>query len=218
MASPLGIQTMLSFANSPLTRSASDVSTVLRHSTNNVPGVFRRLAIPFETRGLRAVRSSRVTELCAYQRDVTLNFSRPGKPTGNAFIEAFSGQSKAGCLNTHWSSTLADAAEKLEAWRRYYNNERPNCHDRQQGPDHADKIVALAAYHPNRCPENSAFRRSSVGRRIKSIWYLTPSRGKMPGQTMTDMNLTRCYTVGCETLMLSVLSNIQQVSIEMCRK
>lgn len=30
------------------------------------------------------------------------------------------------CLNAHWFLTLADAAEKLEAWRRYYNEERPH--------------------------------------------------------------------------------------------
>ena len=30
------------------------------------------------------------------------------------------------CLNTHWFLALADTAEKLEAWRRYYNEERLN--------------------------------------------------------------------------------------------
>ena len=33
---------------------------------------------------------------------------------------------KTECLNAHWFLTLADAAEKLEAWRRYYNEERPH--------------------------------------------------------------------------------------------
>lgn len=33
---------------------------------------------------------SRDMDLWAYQRGVTLDFSRPGKPTDNAFIEAFS--------------------------------------------------------------------------------------------------------------------------------
>ena len=32
---------------------------------------------------------SRDLDLWAYQRGVTLDFSRPGKPTDNAFIEAF---------------------------------------------------------------------------------------------------------------------------------
>jgi len=69
---------------------------------------------------------SRDMDLWAYQRGVTLDFSRPGKPTDNAFIEAFNGKFRAECLNAHWFLTLADAAEKLEAWRRYYNEERPH--------------------------------------------------------------------------------------------
>ncbi|GLR58744.1 hypothetical protein GCM10007919_34700 [Rhizobium indigoferae] len=51
----------------------------------------------------------------------TLDFSRPGKPTDNAFIEAFNGRFRAECLNQHWFLTLADAREKMEDWRRYYN-------------------------------------------------------------------------------------------------
>lgn len=56
---------------------------------------------------------SRVLDLWAYAKDVTLDFSRPGKPTDNAFIAAFNGRFRSKCLNTHW--TLADAAEKMEA-------------------------------------------------------------------------------------------------------
>jgi putative transposase len=69
---------------------------------------------------------SRDLDLWAYSRGVTLDFSRPGKPTDNAFIEAFNGRLRAECLNTHWFLTLADAAEKLENWRRYYNEVRPH--------------------------------------------------------------------------------------------
>lgn len=55
-----------------------------------------------------------------------LDFSRPGKPTDNAFAEAFNGRLRAECLNAQWFLRLADAREKLEAWRRYYNEERPH--------------------------------------------------------------------------------------------
>lgn len=65
-------------------------------------------------------------DLWAYQRGVTLDFSRPGKPTDNAFIEAFNGRFRAECLNSHWFMSLADAAEKMEAWRRDYNEHRPH--------------------------------------------------------------------------------------------
>src|SRR5437764_4174057 len=42
---------------------------------------------------------SRDLDLWAYQRGVTLDFSRPGKPTDNAFIEAFNSRFRAECLN-----------------------------------------------------------------------------------------------------------------------
>ena len=69
---------------------------------------------------------SRDLDLWAYQRGVTLDFSRPGKPTDNAFIEAFNGRFPAECLNAHWFLTLADAKEKMEDCRKYYNEERPH--------------------------------------------------------------------------------------------
>ncbi len=69
---------------------------------------------------------SRDLDLWAYQKGVTLDFSRPGKPTDNAFIEAFNGRLRAECLNTHWFLTLDDAREKLERWRRDYNEVRPH--------------------------------------------------------------------------------------------
>ena len=59
---------------------------------------------------------SRDLDLWAYQRGVTLDFSRPGKPTDNAFIEAFNGRFRAECLNAHWFLSLADAREKMEDW------------------------------------------------------------------------------------------------------
>jgi putative transposase len=61
---------------------------------------------------------SRDLDLWAYQNDVTLDFSRPGKPTDNAFIESFNGKFRAECLNAHWFLTLEDARKKMEDWRR----------------------------------------------------------------------------------------------------
>jgi putative transposase len=66
---------------------------------------------------------SRDLDLWAYAHGVTLDFSRPGKPTDNAFIEAFNGRFRAECLNAHWFLALADAQEKLETWRKYYNED-----------------------------------------------------------------------------------------------
>ena len=70
---------------------------------------------------------SRDMDLRAYQRGVILDFSRPGKPTDNALIEAFNSKLRSECLNAHWFLSLRDAPpEKLEAWRRHYDEERPN--------------------------------------------------------------------------------------------
>jgi putative transposase len=69
---------------------------------------------------------SRDLDLWAYQHDITLDFSRPGKPTDNAYIEAFNSKLRSECLNTHWFLSLSDACQKLEEWRRYYNEERPH--------------------------------------------------------------------------------------------
>ncbi len=69
---------------------------------------------------------SRDLDLWAYQRGVTLDFSRPGKPTDNSFIESFNGKFRAECLNTHWFMSLDDARTKMEDWRRDYNEVRPH--------------------------------------------------------------------------------------------
>ncbi|NKL24655.1 integrase core domain-containing protein, partial [Rhizobium leguminosarum] len=69
---------------------------------------------------------SRDLDLWAYAKGVTLDFSHPGKPTDNALIEAFNGRFRAECLTQHWFLTLADAREKMEDWRRDYNEVRPH--------------------------------------------------------------------------------------------
>ena len=56
----------------------------------------------------------------------TLDFSRPGKPTDNAFIESLNGKFRPECLNAHWFMSLDDARAKCEAWRRDYNEVRPH--------------------------------------------------------------------------------------------
>jgi len=57
---------------------------------------------------------------------VVLDFSRPGEPTGNAYIESFNRSFRDECLNTHWFLSLDDAREKIETWRRDYNEFRPH--------------------------------------------------------------------------------------------
>ena len=69
---------------------------------------------------------SKVLDLWAYTHGVTLDFSRPGKPTDNAFIESFNGSFRAECLDTNWFLSLNDARKKIAAWRDEYNLWRPH--------------------------------------------------------------------------------------------
>jgi putative transposase len=59
----------------------------------------------------------RDVDLWAYAHNVTLDFSRPGKPTDNAFIEAFNSKVRSECLNAHWFMSLDDSRSKLEDWQ-----------------------------------------------------------------------------------------------------
>jgi putative transposase len=62
----------------------------------------------------------------AYENGVKLHFIDPGKPTQNAFVESFNGTFRDECLNMHWFFSLDDAREKIEAWRKEYNEENPH--------------------------------------------------------------------------------------------
>ena len=62
----------------------------------------------------------------AYKNHVILDFSRPGKPTDNAFVESFIGSLRDERLNVNWFLSLEDARDKIEAWRMDYNEYRPH--------------------------------------------------------------------------------------------
>ena len=65
-------------------------------------------------------------DLWAYHHQVQIDFSRPGKPTDNCFVESFNGSYRDECLNVHWFETIDDAIAKTEAWRLEYNESRPH--------------------------------------------------------------------------------------------
>ncbi len=45
---------------------------------------------------------------------VKIDFSRPGKPTDNAYVESFNGTLRAECLDAHWFTDLGRAdAERI---------------------------------------------------------------------------------------------------------
>lgn len=69
---------------------------------------------------------SRAVDEWAYRNGVKLEFSRPGKPTDNAYIESFNGRFRQECLDQHWFETLEEARGKIEQWRVEYNQARPH--------------------------------------------------------------------------------------------
>jgi putative transposase len=89
---------------------------------------------------------SKALDRWAYENGVTLDFSRPSKPTDNAFVESFNGRLRDECLNAHWFLSLADARAKIEAWRRDYNESRPHMSLGWLTPvEYAAAAVAMAA-------------------------------------------------------------------------
>ncbi len=70
--------------------------------------------------------SGRMFDLWAYHHGVRIDFSRPGKPTDNGFIESFNGSFRDECLNVHWFESMEEAQARIEAWRIDYNESRPH--------------------------------------------------------------------------------------------
>ena len=50
----------------------------------------------------------------------------PGKPMQNAFVESFNGSFRDELLNETLFSSLAEAREKITAWKDDYNRHRPH--------------------------------------------------------------------------------------------
>jgi len=69
---------------------------------------------------------SKAMDKWAYEHGVKISFSRPGKPIDNALIESFNGSFRDECLNVNWFLSLDDARQKIETWRRDYNEFRPH--------------------------------------------------------------------------------------------
>ena len=70
--------------------------------------------------------AGKVLDEWAYGHGIELDFIRPGKPVENGYIESFNGRLRDELLNTELFCTLAEAKEKLEAWRLDYNTQRPH--------------------------------------------------------------------------------------------
>lgn len=69
---------------------------------------------------------SKALDHWAYHHQVQLDFSRPGKPTDNAHVEAFHGSLRRECLSQHWWASPEEVQRTVDAWKEDYNNVRPH--------------------------------------------------------------------------------------------
>ena len=69
---------------------------------------------------------SKTLDRWCYENNVQLDFSRPGKPTDNPFIESFNGSFRDECLNVNWFISIQDAQEKFNHRQEDYNRFRPH--------------------------------------------------------------------------------------------
>jgi putative transposase len=129
-----------------------------------VVAVLERLRV---TRGLperitvdnRLEFRSKALDALAHQHGLQFQFSRPGKPVDNTFIEAFNGQVRDECLNQHWFLSLADARRTIEQWHVGYNTARPHrALAGQTPPGFAASVPTLVTF-----TRLSAYNRTSTG-------------------------------------------------------
>jgi len=103
----------------------------------------------------------KVMDRWAYERNIEMDFSRPGKPTDNAKVESFNGRLRQECLNANWFLSLDDARRKIEDWRTAYNEVRPHSSLQWSTPaEFARQCRLLPATTIPAEPENSISERS----------------------------------------------------------
>ena len=113
------------------TRESLAIRVDARFTSGQVVKVLEEVAL---TRGapltLRADNgpefTARMLDLWAYLNGVTPDFSRPGKPTDNAYIESFNGRFREECLSQHYFTSIDDARRTAELWRVDYNERCPH--------------------------------------------------------------------------------------------
>jgi putative transposase len=69
------------------------------------------------------------------EQHIRLLHIQPGRPMQNGRVESFNGRLRDECLNASWFLTLAEAKQKIEAWREDYNRERPHSSLGYQTPE-----------------------------------------------------------------------------------
>lgn len=92
----------------------------------------------------------------AYWTHVQLAFSRPGRPSDNAFCESFNNRVRQELLNPHWFTSIEDARSRAAEWRIDYNTNHPHSSLDDLTPEEFAKRTAKNM-------QMAAFSRVSVG-------------------------------------------------------
>lgn len=88
---------------------------------------------------------SKEVDRWAYEHSVTLDFSRPGKPTDNPYVESFNGKLRDECLSVHWFLSMEDATQKITSWKDDYNHFRPHSTLGDLSPEEFINQITLSA-------------------------------------------------------------------------
>lgn len=83
--------------------------------------------------------TSRIFLDWAHKRGIEIEYIEPGKPIQNAYVESFNSRFRDECLNEEIFLDLADAKNKIEKWRRYYNDKRPHTSLQMKTPKQFEK-------------------------------------------------------------------------------
>lgn len=59
------------------------------------------------------------------KHDVSLEFTQPGKPTQNSYVERFNRTFREEVLNSYVFHRLSEVREIVETWVKEYNEQRP---------------------------------------------------------------------------------------------
>ena len=107
-------------------------------------------------------------DLWDWSKGVTLDFSRPGKPRDNAFVESFNGKVRAECIDQDWFLSLDDTRSKCVAFPREYNEERPHSAIGNKTPLEFIKTIEQSQLPHGLTTEIFASGRSNVRVKVKA--------------------------------------------------
>jgi len=70
--------------------------------------------------------TSKVLQEWSRVNGVHLDYTTPGRPMENGYVESFNGKFREECLDQNWFQNISEASIIIEEWRKDYNNNRPH--------------------------------------------------------------------------------------------